>query len=41
MLDFFILEGTSYPFTFEAFLLTFIPLFVAIDAPARCRFLLV
>jgi len=33
MLDFFILEGTSYPFTFEAFLLTFIPLFVAIDAP--------
>ncbi|MCS7014265.1 MAG: MarC family protein [Chloroherpetonaceae bacterium] len=33
MLEFFLLEGTSYPFTFEAFLLTFIPLFVAIDAP--------
>lgn len=33
MLDFFLLEGSSYPFTFEAFLLTFIPLFVAIDAP--------
>lgn len=33
LLEFFLLEGTSYPFTFEAFLLTFIPLFVAIDAP--------
>lgn len=33
MLEFFFLEGNSYPFTFEAFLLTFIPLFVAIDAP--------